>query len=741
MNRIFYIILFLSITLNSGVLAQENNRVATPSKIYSDRITDQDGIPLSGIKIRVRGQATSTFTDVNGEFSINAKNGDVIILSKNGKIINSYQLDGSVYYEINDESGQMERQELKKTNSISKFKSRRKDNTIQFQQLLDSASNFNKKNPIKSIDYIRSALLIADDNNNKSQLAQSYSVLGDVYMNLKQYDLAVGNYKTAFDNTENTAVQLKLAHAYLLNNEFKNSESQFKKISIKKDVSLVQKIEINEGLGDIYRAQRQYESALSQYETALKFAKNQQNSSQIANLNAKISSVLEASGQLSKAEGYLIQSQNNAKSDSPKKAVIKSRRAAEFYSRNKNVDKEVQLREETLNNLEEVESDEIVVEDNGDALTKPKAKLDLGNALLKQNNFGKAIPILEESAAEAEIADDIITQKNAVQRLSEVYASIGDDDKALSNYKKYVSLVDRLYQQKEEEIKAIVNLNRDLSEKQNRITSLEKDRELSQSKYQLYQTEGRLTLENDRRQKLIIYALLVGLALLLFSLFWMLRSNKQRRLANNLLALKSLRTQMNPHFIFNALNSVNSFIAQNDERTANRYLTDFSTLMRSVLNNSEEDFIPLEKEIELLELYLKLEHSRFKDKFDYDLTVDKNIDQGQFQIPPMLLQPYVENAVWHGLRYKKEKGFLKVQLFKIDEVTIQIEISDNGIGRKKSKELKTDHQKKQQSKGMQNIKQRVAILNEMYKDKVDVFINDLYDDATGTKVVLTLKKD
>ena len=107
----------------------------------------------------------------------------------------------------------------------------------------------------------------------------------------------------------------------------------------------------------------------------------------------------------------------------------------------------------------------------------------------------------------------------------------------------------------------------------------------------------------------------------------------------------------------------------------------------------------------------------------------------------MLLQPYIENAVWHGLRYKKEKGFLKVSLSKKNEETILIEISDNGIGRKESAALKTDYQKNQKSKGMQNIKQRIAILNEMYKDKVGVFIEDLYDDETGTKVILTLKKD
>ena len=221
----------------------------------------------------------------------------------------------------------------------------------------------------------------------------------------------------------------------------------------------------------------------------------------------------------------------------------------------------------------------------------------------------------------------------------------------------------------------------------------------------------------------------------------MIRSNKQRKLANNLLALKSLRSQMNPHFIFNALNSVNSFIASNDERTANRYLTDFSTLMRSVLENSEEDFIPLEKEIELLKLYLKLEHSRFKDKFDYQFNIAENVNINDFKIPPMLLQPYVENAVWHGLRYKKEKGLLQVNIQQKDAETIEIVITDNGIGRKKSKALKSSNQQKRKSKGMKNIKQRISILNQMYKDKVDVFISDLQEDETGTKVTLTLKKD
>ena len=162
--------------------------------------------------------------------------------------------------------------------------------------------------------------------------------------------------------------------------------------------------------------------------------------------------------------------------------------------------------------------------------------------------------------------------------------------------------------------------------------------------------------------------------------------------------------------------------------------------MRSVLENSEEDFIPLAKELKLLELYVKLEHSRFSDKFDYEIDVDGKIDIDAFQIPPMLLQPYIENAIWHGLRYKEEKGFLKIKVRQVTDDMLEICIEDNGIGRKKSAELKTTNQRKQKSKGMGNIQKRIQILNDMYKNRVEVSIADLKEDKTGTKVSLKLKK-
>ena len=325
--------------------------------------------------------------------------------------------------------------------------------------------------------------------------------------------------------------------------------------------------------------------------------------------------------------------------------------------------------------------------------------------------------------------------KDAKRKLSEVYSSSGEYDKALETYKEYTDLVEALYIKKEQEIIQAARFSKEIAEKQNRITSLESERQLSESKYQL-------TSERNKRQQLIIYSLIGGLILLMVTAYFMYKYIKQQRLANNLLALKSLRSQMNPHFIFNALNSVNSFIASNDERTANRYLSDFSQLMRSVLENSEADFIPLEKEIALLELYTKLEHFRFQDKFDYEITVSDNVVVSDFQIPPMLLQPYIENAVWHGLRYKTTKGFLSIKIDKKSHSEVTITITDNGIGRERSKDLKTNNQKKHNSQGMSNIKKRVSILNDMYQDKVAVTISNFQElEETGTHVEVTLKKD
>jgi uncharacterized protein HemY len=725
-----YIVLIFFIVFAFQVHGQEKERKSN-SNYYSDFVADENGNRLSDITVSVQGSTKTTKTNINGEFTIEAKFGDVIELRKDGVLINSYVFDGSTEYQIEDNS---------KINKVqSKYKTSRAD---QFSIYLDSAQYFKKNNPFISIEYIEKALKSqTSKRGNSVKISNAYEVLGDVYLNLKQYDLASKNYKTALSSNATTTLNLKLAKALSLEKKSEESTTILTSILDAKMTSF-QKIELYETLGDNYFQLNNNEKAKAYFNNALNFAKATNYSQKVTDLSSKLAKVARLQGKVNEANVFLENSIKVSKNATLNKRAVITNSVANQYRDQQNFDKEIELKKQTLQELEAADLNEVgIEEDSEEKITVQQLNLDIGNAYAKKKSFNTAIGYLEKSKDDAAKASDIETKKEAVEQLSGLYENVGDYKKALSNYQEYVSLVDILYKKKEKEIEDAVAINKSLAEKQNRINSLEKDRALSESTSKLYESEQQITIENYKRQRLIIYSLIGGLLLLLIAVYFMYKSNKQRRLANNLLALKSLRSQMNPHFIFNALNSVNSFIAQNDERTANRYLTDFSTLMRNVLNNSEEDFIPLSKEIELLELYMKLEHSRFKDKFDYKVEIAEDLKINEYKIPPMLLQPYIENAVWHGLRYKKVKGFLKVAFYQKNEDSICIEISDDGIGRKKSKELKTANQQKQQSKGMDNIKKRVAILNEMYSDKIAVLIEDLHKDNTGTKVVLTLKKE
>jgi len=725
-QKIISLVILLLVSVNG--FSQIQKYEMEKQHLYTDFVADENGNRLAGITVSIRGKNISTRTNSNGIFKIKASIGDRIVLSKNGKIINTYIYNGSSQYRIEDNSGIYS-------------KSIKKSSSNQFKSQIDSAKHYIKTNPFKSISFVESALkLEASKRGNTNNIGQAYEVLGDVYLNLKQYDLAVDNYKISLKNKISNTVNFKLAQALLLNQRNNESIKVLNEL-ISLNISTNLKIDSHKVLGLNYQKLNEIDKAIKHLEAALNIANKNNIEAKISNLNSVLGELYLAKGNNVKAQQFFDSSIENTKSESLNKRAAVTNLVANQYKKQQKFDKEIELKKQTLQELEAADVNEIEESNDEEKISVQQLNLDIGNAYAEKKSYDKAINYLEKSKEKSEKVFDIETQKNAVQKLSEIYKNVGDFNKALNSYQEYVGLVDLLYKKKEKEIADAVALNKNLIEKQNRINSLEKDRELLESKYQLYESEQQITVENYKRQQLIIYSLIVGLLLLLSAVYFMYKSNKQRRLTNNLLALKSLRSQMNPHFIFNALNSVNSFIAQNDERTANRYLTEFSTLMRNVLDNSEADFIPLSNEIEMLELYMKLEHSRFKDKFDYKIEVDEKLKISEYQIPPMLLQPYVENAVWHGLRYKKKKGSLSVRIQQKNEDSIEITITDDGIGRIKSKELKTENQQKQLSKGMDNIKKRVHILNEMYNDKVDVFISDLYSDNTGTKVVLILKKD
>lgn len=715
-----HITLLLILLFSSTILAQEvNNEAAKETFVVRGSVLEKSTYkPIPKVNVLVNGGAYTT-TNSLGEFKINVSKGDELIIKHS-----DFE---TIYYIIQDnERIRVEVEHNNSQNFISKISKR---DAGAFKSLIDSADTYLKKDAEKSIQFITEALTVSSS---AKENAEVYETLGDVYFEWKQYDLAISNYRISLQNVDANDVKLKLAKSFKFNENYQESIDEYLSIN-KENLSNWQLTSLYEGLGDVYVITQNFDAAVNGYKEGLKVAQKHLITPKITDLNSKIAEAYNASGETKEAEEYFQNSLNLASQENKKRAVEEKVKVADFESKNKEYNKEIELRKQALVEINDIEADSTF--DNESAITPQKQNYKIGSAYAIQKDFPNAIQYLEKSIEEADDKEDLVVQKDATRKLSEVLRDAGDIDKAISTTRSYERLVDELYIKKEQEISRAARLAKDLAVKQNRITSLESDRALSESKYQL-------TTERNKRQKLIIYSLIGGVLLLLFAVYFMLKNMKQQKLNNNLLALKSLRSQMNPHFIFNALNSVNSFIATNDERTANKYLSDFSLLMRAVLENSEEDFIPLEKEIELLKLYTKLEHFRFKDKFDYDIIIDENVKVDEFQIPPMLLQPYIENAVWHGLRYKTEKGKLTIRVSQVDISELKISITDDGIGRTKSKAMKTDNQKKHNSKGLGNIKKRVAILNEMYKDKVDVFIDDYLDvEDSGTKVVVTLKKD
>ena len=204
--------------------------------------------------------------------------------------------------------------------------------------------------------------------------------------------------------------------------------------------------------------------------------------------------------------------------------------------------------------------------------------------------------------------------------------------------------------------------------------------------------------------------------------------------------MRVLRAQMNPHFIFNSLSSINRYIVKSDHKTASEYLTKFSKLIRMILDNSATDLVSIEKEIQSLQLYIEMEALRFDHAFKYTIEIDEIIDQEECYIPSMLLQPYVENAIWHGLLHKETgNGKLIIKLSKISDTMLAAQIEDNGIGRKKAKEMKSKEVGKKKSYGMQISHDRLALLNPTNGEFASVLIEDLLNEKgieLGTRVTL-----
>ena len=342
--------------------------------------------------------------------------------------------------------------------------------------------------------------------------------------------------------------------------------------------------------------------------------------------------------------------------------------------------------------------------------------------------------------------DERETKMDAFEVLSRLYHKTGKNDSAYHYLQQYTLLKDSATNKQ-----YLWKLNKQLYEYKKEAEEQRKNSQINL-----------LKKENELKNSIIIGVLLLFLlGVFIFRNLLLKRKNDRLQMQKTFevqqlenekkqaelhqkaieLEMQALRAQMNPHFIFNCLSSINRFIFKNDNKLASDYLTRFSRLIRMVLMSSSKKLITLEDELEMLRLYLDLERLRFKDVFDYSITTTNIVDAGAIFIPPLLLQPFCENAVWHGLMHKETKGHLNIMISEEDKVLHCI-IEDDGVGREKAAAYKSKSAESEKSMGLKITTERLALLNKENNFSTFYKIEDLlneHNEVVGTRVKIRIK--
>ncbi|MCP4443392.1 MAG: tetratricopeptide repeat protein [Aureispira sp.] len=374
----------------------------------------------------------------------------------------------------------------------------------------------------------------------------------------------------------------------------------------------------------------------------------------------------------------------------------------------------------------------------GDKSGQALALKGLARVNIKQEHFKLAVMNLERAVIMAKIARAKVLAKELYLDLSDAYAAQKDYRNALIAYSKYSVVKDSIFSR---------DKSRQLAEIQTKYETERLAREKLELSEKNQQQSYAMELQNkeqelvNNRNFLIIIVLIFAILLGIIVAVLMLRQNRLKaQVRESELEQRALHAQMNPHFMFNSLNSIQSLIATGDNSAASIYLARFSRLMRTILQHSRETFVPIQKEIEFISNYVELEKRRFNEAFDIEID-DEDVEDTHFtMIPTFVIQPFIENAIIHGLLRKPEKGHLKIMFEHYNKNFLKCIVEDDGIGREKASEFKSD--KKHQSLGVGITEQRLQYLSMNYGIKEDfVKFIDLKNDtgeACGTRVELLL---
>lgn len=607
-------------------------------------------------------------------------------------------------------------------------------NDIEKAKLLNQLAQASiTKNPELSADYANQALILSQKINYVAEEGNAYINLGNFYILSGNYLHALESFRLAKDlfesNPKNTN-QTYLARAYgsigivfSEQNSYDNAlYYHLKALKIyEKEQDLIKLSRVYNNVGVVYKSQNQHFKALEYFIKAQSIQDSLQDAT-IGITTTNIGNIYLKQKNFEKALEYFTQAQNQFKK------YTNYRGEGELYNN-------LGLYHQQTNNIDLAITSWHKAETSFNTIEDKFGVSDtyyyLARLYLEKNNFEKAQFYTEKTNKLAKELGALEMLMLSEKQLQDIYETSGNYSKALTHSKNYDLYKDSLVSY--QSIRKAVQTEMDYE--------FEKKEALHKEQQQ---KQAAIFAEKSKRHQmqLLFGALIVALFLGLGFLFYNRNQLKKTLTLQKNLAeyeQKALHLQMNPHFVFNCLGSISSFIVQNGNDSAIKYLAKFSKLMRLTLEYSKESQIPVDREIEGLQNYLELEQLRFNKAFDFTITKDKSVED-DMALPPLLIQPFVENAIIHGLIPKKERGFLSINFSAVDNTLICV-ITDNGIGIETSKNLKKDSVTVHKSMALDIIKKRLKILENSTSKVANLDIKELkdqYNHVIGTKVTLTL---
>ncbi|WP_299430667.1 tetratricopeptide repeat protein [uncultured Maribacter sp.] len=471
------------------------------------------------------------------------------------------------------------------------------------------------------------------------------------------------------------------------------------------------------GIGNIYQTLEQYDLAIKQFKKSMLLEKELGNELGIAINHQNIGECQESQLNLNAAlENFKTSLYYNKKINNAMGLIICKNSIAQINIKQEKTKEAIAILESTL-----IDSKSL-----GDQYVTSAVHINLGTALMHIKNYKDAEKNMLtglQLAKKHNLPSGII---KANLNLSDLYNKQGKYKKALEYYKVAQAFDEGITNVRNLRYVNDMIIRYDTEKKSSQIEVLAKENEIV-----------KLKLRKNKTTLLISAFALTLLAGIFFILYRQYQLKNEKKLLT--LEQTMLRSQMNPHFLFNSLNSIKLYIINNEKKNAVHYLNKFSKLVRKILEASSLKEIPLAEELETVDLYMNIENIRFSNEINFTISIAEDIDTHTIKIPSLILQPFLENALWHGLSSKEGEKKIQLNVHKCKDGFIHIEITDNGVGRVTAEKIKKNKVLKRKSVGIDITKERLTNFSRDYQNSFSLEIIDLYDKnkkPSGTQVIL-----